>query len=579
MGNDRRRVRQRQGDMNVKKRRRGPCDRAGFVWTFPALLGLFACSSAHESAVGPDSSTAPLKFGACSSDLVGSSASRACASVKAPLRWDEPHGQSIELSVVRYASASPHHGQLWLLDGGPGGTGATFMNDTVRPLYQSLGLDVYVPQHRGTGHSTPLSCERPDDIRACGEEVSSTWGAGLQGFHSVEAGRDVGFLIGRTRAGGEPVFVLGLSYGSYWAQRYLQSFPQQASGVILEGVLPLGEALWEGDPLADAAGRSLFQACRDDSDCRAAFGTKDPEDVAHALLALADDPARRCLGEDGADRITSESVLSLLIVGELGQAVPGLLRRLDRCSAQDQSELLAFGALLAQASNTAPDPSVVNPVLGMHVMRSDIMAQVSSFPVDELIARREPLVFWSGAAFTEQFAAIAEGWPVTYPPAPSEVNAPITPVLLMNGGLDIQTPSPWARELAPELGGTLVEFPFVGHGVDIGLASPFTANDASCSLGILRAFIADPGAPIDADCAESAYVPDVAGRSAASQNLAAALYGTDTPLLGAPDDAPSARRVGSSARAQEIDTLAQTVRDALGRAARQLRAGSLPRLE
>jgi pimeloyl-ACP methyl ester carboxylesterase len=144
--------------------------------------------------------------------------------------------------------------------------------------------------------------------------------------------------------------VLGISYGTYWAQRYLQSFPEQANGVILEGVLPLGAAVWDSDDLADAAGRSVFQACRDDAACAAAFGSTDPEDAARAALELADDPARRCFGEDGPDRLSLRAVITGLVVSDLGQTVPGLLRRFSRCSASDQAELLVFAELRSRCS-------------------------------------------------------------------------------------------------------------------------------------------------------------------------------------------------------------------------------------
>src|SRR5262249_14878343 len=114
----------------------------------------------------------------------------------------------------------------------------------------------------------------------------------------------------------------GLSYGSYWAQRYLQAFPAQANGVILEGVFPLGEALWEGDAIADTSARSLFQACRDEPDCAAAFADEDPEDVALRVVADSEDPERRCMGEEGPERVDLEFALSIMVVTDLGHFVP-----------------------------------------------------------------------------------------------------------------------------------------------------------------------------------------------------------------------------------------------------------------
>lgn len=542
--------------------RRGSC-------TLSLLLALSACGSDHDDDAQPEQSEPELEFGTCPSDLPGVSEGRECAVTEVPLRWDEPDGESIDLLVARYASATPNHGQLWLLDGGPGGTGAIYMFEGILSLYASLGLDVYIPQHRGTGHSTPLDCKAKDDLHACGEELLDTWGDGLRGFHSVEAGRDLGHLIDRSRSPGERVFVLGISYGSYWAQRYMQSFPQQADGVILEGVFPLYESLWEGDVPSDAAARSIFQACREDAECEAAFGSRDPEDVATSVIAEADDPELRCLGEDGFDRLTLEGFLSDLISGDAAPFVPGLIRRLDRCSTTDQEQLLAFGAYFAAAEAGENDPSINNDELSNHVLRTDLMAKLSTFPLEDLLTEREPLLFWSGAGDTEEFNAVVEDWPVNYPPASTSFGKALPPVLLMNGGLDIQTPSVWGRDLAPKLGGTLVEFPYAGHGVDISLSLPFTAGDASCSLGILGEFIDDPHAPVDGACAATAYTPDLAGHGETLAYLASVFYGEETPLLGSDDAIPQPKRIRPQSFRPDLAAKAQVFNERLARAARR----------
>jgi len=149
-------------------------------------------------------------------------------------------------------------------------------------------------------------------------------------------------------------------------------------------------------------------------------------------------------------------------------------------------------------------------------------------------------------------------------------------LLFLNGGLDIQTPSPWARELSTALGAPLVEFPFVGHGVDVSLAQPFTVGDAGCSLGIQRAFIADPGGAIDGSCAATAYTPDMAGRNEITQAVAELMYGRETPLLGSEIGAPRAKRVASPARKRDVAALASSLRERLRRALREL-GGRAPR--
>ena len=50
---------------------------------------------------------------------------------------------------------------------------------------------------------------------------------------------DVGELINLFKRNGihDSAFVYGVSYGTYWAERYMQLFPRQAKGVILDSVV------------------------------------------------------------------------------------------------------------------------------------------------------------------------------------------------------------------------------------------------------------------------------------------------------------------------------------------------------
>jgi len=271
-----------------------------------------------------------------------------------------------------------------------------------------------------------------------------------------------------------------------------------------------------------------------------------------------------------ATREFVEAVLSLLVVIDLGHFTPGLLRRLDRCSDEDQKELLALVEFLSKALVAASDPAIDNTILGNHVLRTDLMAKLSTFPLDDMLAAREPLVFWSGAASSEALDAVVEGWPVNYPPASTALEGVATPIVMLNGGLDIQTPSPWARKLAKQLGAPLVEFPYVGHGVDVSLASPLTGGDPSCSLGILRSFIDDPTGAIDGSCAKTAYTPDVGGHGEVAKRVAAKLYGHETPLLGSEPDEPSAKHL-RSASVTDLEPIERSLRERLANAFREMR--------
>ena len=107
--------------------------------------------------------------------------------------------------VKRYRQRSSPRGQLWLLNGGPGGSGADF--EAVWYLFVAMApdLELYFIDHRGTGRSARLGCPGAEatwsegsetivdeEWSECRDEVSDTWGDGLNGFSTTAAARDLG---------------------------------------------------------------------------------------------------------------------------------------------------------------------------------------------------------------------------------------------------------------------------------------------------------------------------------------------------------------------------------------------------
>ena len=501
------------------------------------LLPSLAISILTMAAAGcdadPDNPPAErLRFEECPKALSGETANRTCATSTVPLRHSDPSGSRIDLLVARYAAQNQSKGQLWMLDGGPGGTGVNYMHELVLPYYRQLGYDIYIPQHRGTGHSSPLSCAMPNEPAACGAEVVEKWGDDLTGYSSVEAGHDVGVLIERAREEGTKVFVFGLSYGSYWAQRYLQAYPTQADGVLMDGILPLDQGLWNSDSLTNEAGLRLLSACAADEACKAALGG-DPVATAHRVIERARDAATRCEGAEGFDRDDLSTILSGAMVMELGNAVPALLLRLDRCTAEDVQQLGAFRRTLMEilSSMNVEDWEASNPALGQHVLRTDLMAEVTSLPLEQLIPKRDEMLVWSGAISLEATQQLLTSWPVNYPPIDKVVSAAKVPVLISNGGFDLQTPLPWANDFADANGVEAWIFPYAGHGVDISLAVG-TGEQLPCSLAMKAQFLENPRGKIDGSCIARLPPPDFRATSATAKNVSMALFGTPELLPG-----------------------------------------------
>jgi pimeloyl-ACP methyl ester carboxylesterase len=139
----------------------------------------------------------------------------------APLRAPGPRTgdapEIVHLFVRRFPAVGKSHGAVWLLAGGPGESGAVFypLITTLRASFP--GLDLLVPDHRGTGFSTRL-CSReeaansPGGADLVGEEWASCWSTlnaapdYARAFSTTNAAHDLALLMAAVRVPG-PVYV------------------------------------------------------------------------------------------------------------------------------------------------------------------------------------------------------------------------------------------------------------------------------------------------------------------------------------------------------------------------------------
>src|SRR5689334_21902983 len=109
--------------------------------------------------VTPNPAAAPIVFETCSLETGGTDRRADCASVEVPLDWKHPEGRKIPFFVKRLrGNSSAAHRQLWLLEGGPGAAGDGLDSLAADAVAKDPALDVYIPDHRGTGRSARLDC-------------------------------------------------------------------------------------------------------------------------------------------------------------------------------------------------------------------------------------------------------------------------------------------------------------------------------------------------------------------------------------------------------------------------------------
>ena len=173
-----------------------------------------------------------------------------CFTVQVPLRHADPSGEKLSLFVRRIPATAEHvkRGEVWLLSGGPGESGASLY-----PMIQAYqrafpGFDLVIPDHRGTGRSSRICPvqESPDSPDGTGL-AATEWGpcigemyAKLQrtsAFSTTEAAQDLGVLMSGAHRNGE-VLLYGVSYGTQLALRAFQVNKLRVNGLILDGLVP-----------------------------------------------------------------------------------------------------------------------------------------------------------------------------------------------------------------------------------------------------------------------------------------------------------------------------------------------------
>lgn len=495
-----------------------------------------------------------------------------CAFVPAPLDPAAPDGPSIEVFVYRLrATESAGKRQLWFLQGGPGGSGADFAQlfavyAMVHPEWELYSLD-----HRGVGNSARLTCAAEQaadsfDAAACAVELTETWGAeGLRQFTATNAARDLGLVIDLAHEPGVPVFVYGGSYGTYWGLRYLQLFPEQPDGVILDSICAPGAChLDEYDRNFNDTGKLILQACAADATCAAKLGViaPDPWAAVGEVFARIDDGSL-C---DGAfpflDRPLLRLVLGFLETdSSVRVLIPGLIYRLHRCDANDQAVLWTFFEAMQQmsggggASTPLPEGATLDAslTLGLHVILAELLGSMSYADVQAIA----DAAYFSTDGSPGMLQVAESGvWPVV--PDDGYMNRwaeTATPLLMLNGTLDPQTTLAMAEPAGAHYTGahqTFVAIDAAPHGV---LVSSQTYESVQamfegsieyltrpCGFRIMESFVADPTAAPDTTCLGELYPLEFGTASPLNRYVSAYLFGTEDMYEGPPMRGPSSPR-------------------------------------
>ena len=318
--------------------------------------------SAGTTAALPSALTAQkLAWGRCkaTADSTAPGNDWQCATLKVPLDWSKPQGETMGLALIRAkARGGTRIGSLLFNFGGPGASGVSLMpafGPTFAKLREQYDLVSWDP--RGVGSSDGIRCRSDKDIQAS-ESVDATpdtpaeekayvqdavdFGKGCEKaagklmahVSTTDTARDMDLM--RQVLGDTKMHYFGISYGTELGGVYAHLFPKKVAALVLDAVV---------DPSADMVGHSENQARgfqRALNDYLKSTG-QDPDQGSRKISALLKRIDAHPLPTSTGRRLTQTLALTGLTYPLYSkQGWPSLTSALNSAENGDGSELLSL---------------------------------------------------------------------------------------------------------------------------------------------------------------------------------------------------------------------------------------------
>jgi pimeloyl-ACP methyl ester carboxylesterase len=402
-------------------------------------------------------------------------------------------GLSVRTIQLRKKTRKTRREAVLFLAGGPGQAATTLASDVAEIVAPFLRTrDFVAVDTRGTGRSTDLivcpeletaaatGLSAPESFASCARRI----GPAIDLYGTTDVVADLEAV--RVAGGYDRLYLVGVSYGTYTAQRYAAAHPDRVSGMILDSTVdPTAD-----DPYSLGTFRAMPRALENGCDRRACAGVTT--DVAGDLARTRARLPVTAAVDDGRGRrkpvtVDAPAVLSLIQAGDLDPflraQLPGALRRAGE---GDPAPL----ARLARESGLAPLPtddedpaagpaSAASISTGSYVATTCRDTHLPWAPGTPFgAARRTAAIASLGALSDAQRggwkpedlvdltpAGLCEEWPGT-PDLTPIGPAPDVPTLMFSGEDDVRTSPEEARRVAARHPGTtLVSVPGQGHSV------------------------------------------------------------------------------------------------------------------
>ncbi|SNS64134.1 alpha/beta hydrolase fold [Micrococcales bacterium KH10] len=412
-----------------------------------------------------------------------------CATVRAPLDWSDPKGDSIGIGLQRLPATSVKQGSLLINPGGPGVSGTDFVSyaeilisEQVRESYDLVGFDP-----RGTGRTSPIRCYPDaewDNFITNGPSATSSiddqQGAAqafalacqtnasdiLAYVDTQSVARDMDLI--RAVLGERRLNYLGYSYGTSLGSTYAGLFPTNVGRFVLDGAMdpalsPNEVVLGQAQGFERAL-RRYVSYCLSRSDCPLSGTVEEALGAIHVLLgSLGNNPLRT----EDPDRVLTQPLGMVGVVYPLYASWqwPVLTAALDRAiNNQDGTQLLANAdAYHGRNSDGTFEDNSGQAFIAISCLEPRISADSENLA--ELQAQILEVAPTLGATWPIEAVQCAQ-WPASVPSQDFDLTAPGAQAIMVIGTTgDPATPYEWAQGLAQVLeSGFLVTYDGDGHG-------------------------------------------------------------------------------------------------------------------
>ncbi|MEU1415679.1 alpha/beta hydrolase [Streptomyces sp. NPDC005731] len=443
----------------------------------------FSASAPATSSGLPSSLTSQkLDWGRCK----GASAPSGdwqCATVKVPLDWSKPGGETIGVALIRSkATGGSRIGSLLFNFGGPGGSGVSIMPsyaNAVSKLHERYDLVSWDP--RGVGASEGIRCRSDKAIQAA-ETVDTTpdnateetaylrdaadFGKGcakaagklLAHVSTADTARDMDLI--REVLGDRRMHYFGISYGTELGGVYAHLFPTHIGRFVLDAVV---------DPTADSVGHAKnqtlgFQRALDDY---LKSTGQDPKQGSREIADLLKRIDAKPLPTSSGRKLTQTLALTGIVLPLYSkESWPALTIALQSARSGDGSELLRLADSYNERDASGHYGTTTHSQRVISCL--DDKQRPTAQQMKKLLPEFEKISPVFGDFLGWDTAGWCHDWPVAGEFDHPEVSAPgAAPVLVVGNTGDPATPYEGAQKMADELGkgvGVLLTWKGEGHG-------------------------------------------------------------------------------------------------------------------